>query len=580
MRPMATSVDDRRRQMMHRGLLAVAWAIIALGTGQMFHGAVSTGYSFDEETHVQRLQNWFDSGWYLPDAQMDDVADGPARPTPRQSVYGPAFALLAHGANVAVGNESFSQLADSAAANDVRHLAVALLGLVGAGAVGTIAWLLTRSSLVGAWSAATMLSLPRWVGHAMFNIKDVPVATGYTLATLSLVIGLTSLRREASRSLTAALAGLAMFFGVLIGVGTRTGMWVLISLSVASYGLLRSLQLWSARSLRPSPEDVGILLGGLTGLASVFALSPRVARTPLAWFYQSIQGSSDFPWSGFTLTAGRLLDENPVWWYLPTWVGATTPVLLGLAFLLGLTGLAVALSRQTSTSPARDTSAWVQREEVGWLLVVQQLLLGPAAAIALQTVMYNGLRQHLYMLPALAAIAGYGAWWLLHGGMSRWSAGSVIASALLALALVAPTVDQLRLHPFQYVYVNLLAGEVDGRWEADYWFVGAREAIQRIPADEEARCSNWMVRPWDPEQGPGLRGGCGRGVGPYTVEQGIDTTEAHIDEDEFWVIGRTRGGNRPPDYCREVDNVTRPLRTHDVTVAYVLACPVELPGSP
>ena len=544
-----------------RGLLGLACIIAILGAGQMFHGAVSTGYTWDEHTHVQRLQNWFDSGWYLPNWEMDDVAEPAQRPTPRQSVYGPSYALIAHGLNVMVGHEAFGELASTAEANDVRHLAVSLLGLVTAVAVGAIGWLLTRSAIAAAWSAAALLSLPRWVGHSMFNPKDIPVAAGYTLATLALIIGLAAWARGQSRYGTAVLAGLSMFSGVVVGVGTRTGMWVLVALTVASYGLLRLAQAWRQRVPPLLREDLGILAGGLMGLACVFLLSPRVARTPFWWFYQSIRGSSDFQHGGSTLTAGQLLETNPPWWYLPAWIGATTPLLIGLVVVAGTTAiLARVLSKAPGDPPHDPTGRRFNRAEAGWILVMQQALLGPTAAIALQAAIYNGLRQHIYVLPALAALSGYGAWWLLDRARSRSKAAVVGTVTVLAVALAVPTIDQLRLHPFQYVYVNEIAGPVDGRWTADYWMVAAREAIQRIPAGEEVRCG-WR------------RGGCYRGVGPYSIEQGNHPTEGNIHSGEIWFIERTANRHRVPDGCREVDNVTRPLRSQEVTIAYVLACP-------
>ena len=564
----ASNADGKGRKVASRGLLGLACIIVILGAGQMLHGAVSTGYTWDEHTHVQRLQNWFDSGWYLPNWEMDDVAEPAQHPTQRQSVYGPSFALIAHGLNVMVGHEAFGELASTAEANDVRHLTVSLLGLVTAVAVGAIGWLLTRSAIAAAWSTAALLSLPRWVGHSMFNPKDIPVAAGYTLATLALVIGVAAWTRGQSRFGTGVLAGLSMFAGVVIGVGTRTGMWVLLALSVVSYGLLRLVQAWRRRVPRLLREDVGILAGGLVGLACVFLLSPRVARTPFWWFYRSIRGSSDFQHSGSTLTAGQLLETTPPWWYLPAWIGATTPLLIGIVIVAGMTAIVARVVSRVPGEPPNDTTDHrpFNRAEFGWLLVMQQALLGPTAAIVLQAAIYNGLRQHIYVLPALAALSGYGAWWLLGRAGSRSKAAVIGTVTVLAVALAAPTIDQLRLHPFQYVYVNEIAGPVDGRWTGDYWLVAAREAIQRIPAEEEVRCG-WR------------RGGCYRGVGPYSVEQGTHPTEANIHANEIWFIGRTANRHRVPDGCREVDNVTRPLRSHEVTIAYVLACSQEFDES-
>ena len=48
------------------------------------------------------------------------------------------------------------------------------------------------------------------------------------------------------------------------------------------------------------------------------------------------------------------------------------------------------------------------------------------------------------------------------------------------------------------------------------------------------------------------------------------------DSSAIWAVSVNRAGYRPPEYCEEVDNVTRWLRGERVTMSYVLRCdPVE-----
>ena len=67
------------------------------------------------------------------------------------------------------------------------HLVVALCGLLGVFAVAAIG-----RRLLGSWSwglvmAASLMAILMWPGLSMFDIKDVPAATGYTLVTWGLV---------------------------------------------------------------------------------------------------------------------------------------------------------------------------------------------------------------------------------------------------------------------------------------------------------------------------------------------------------------------------------------------------------
>ena len=552
-------------------LLGLGLLVIVVGVVQVLLGAVSTGYSVDEQTHVERLQNWHVHGWYLPDRELDPE-NLPEGPSTSRAVYGPVFAQLAHLTNVSLGHETYGQVETTAAANDVRHLTVAALGIVTVGAVGLIAWLLSRSLLAAVWAAAALGSTPAWVGHAMFNIKDVPTAAGYTLATLALVTATTSTVTGRDRWPVAVAAGATLAAGIAVGVGTRTGSWILIALSVVTYVAIRAFASWAMSRWRVARSDVALIIGGLAGLSLVFALYPNNAARPHAWFLAAVRGSAEFPWTGFTLTAGRLLDENPVWWYLPAWLGASLPFAVSVAAISGVVVIVHALVRRVRKADDGALRPLLADPRLASLLVVQQLLLGPLAAIALGTVLYSGLRQQLFIVPPIAVLAGLGV-----DGLARWLAGrprwpTVLGTAVICVVLLVPTVDQLRLHPYQYVYVNSLAAPINDRWEADYWFVGAREAVQRVPPDERVFCSGWLVRPWNPERDPGLFGGCGRSIGPYLEEQGVDPLEVDLGENEVWVIGRVRGGNHPPAQCREVGNVTRALRGEEVLITYLLAC--------
>ena len=110
-------------------------------------------------------------------------------------VYGPAYSLIAHAANVVAGNESTGDVSNYAAAWETRHLVVALIGLLTAAAAGLAVWLLTASRRFALWGAAGLLAFPIWVGMSLFNPKDVPVAAGYTLFTVGLLLALGRGRR-------------------------------------------------------------------------------------------------------------------------------------------------------------------------------------------------------------------------------------------------------------------------------------------------------------------------------------------------------------------------------------------------
>lgn len=212
----------------------------------------------------------------------------------------------------------------------------------------------------------------------------------------------------------------------------------------------------------------------------------------------------------------------------------------------------------------------------GMLLVTLQLALLPAASILAGSTMYSGLRLHLYMLPAVAILAGIGAAKLIRATRAKGSSPRLrwAAALVLAAALAVPTVEQTRLYPYNYVYINPLAGlgGVEGRWETDQLYVSSREAFRGVPPSVTPLCAYGLIIPGRPTSEMIRTCGLNHALfKPFRDELGEDAT-ATPRAGEVWVVGRTRAGNHPPHYCREDDTVTRPLRTEEIVMAHVLRC--------
>jgi hypothetical protein len=550
-------------------LTIIAALVLLAGVVQSFAGAIAVGVTWDEPTHVERTQALLDVGWFIPDWRLDEGELDEVSPF----VYGPAYSMTAYAVNVAVGNEAPGRTSESAEAYVVRHLTIAVLGLLAILAVGAIAWTISGSRRIGLFGAAALAAIPAWTGHSMFNIKDLPAAAGYTLVTAALVLALAPPDAGPGRRAKLWLVAGAAATGTFFGVGTRLAFWVPIGASVAVY-----LVLWALQRARGDDPWIGGLIaalgGSAVGLAGIVVLYPRAFARPLEFLTGSVSGSAAYPWDGATLTAGRLLPSLDLpWWYLPVWFTATMPVLL-LALALG--GLVAA----TRWLVVRDQGArwWaIPPRTGGGVLVAQQALLLPLAAIVAGSVMYDGFRQHLYVLPATAALAAIGAdqlrrWSARRASTTRTTWQRPAATAVLALALLVPTVEQGLLFPYNYTYVNPVAGigGVDGRWETDYWKASGREAVTRVPQDAELLCSS-LVRP-RLDRGP-FYGPCQRDVSTFEHLRGTAVADGSPGPDAgVWLIGRRTEGNRPPDHCRSVDDVTRWVRGERVVMAYVLVC--------
>lgn len=544
-------------------IAVVAIVVLLFGAVQLVAGALATGVTIDEPIQAEEAQSWLDDGWFTRTALLVEGEPGQGKQRNRPYVYGPAFEATAHGLNVAFGNETSGEISESPAAYDVRHLLSALLAALTAGAVGLAVARLTGSRRFGLWAAAALLAIPAWTGHGFFNPKDIPGGCGYTLVTVALVLALADVAEGRVGNWRSIGVGAMLAGGVFIGAGTRLGLIVPFLLSLGLYAALRLGQ----RRLGGTPggrsSDIAVATGALAGFAAIAALYPKAASDPLRLLRRSVAGSSGYRWHGFTLTAGRLLPQRPPWYYLPAWIGASCPILIGLLGIGGAVGGTRSLLG--ARGPKWRGRLW-QRSDLGLVLVLVQALLIPVSSILTGAVMYDGMRQHLYVMPAVAILAGVGAHrlWIWAGTRRqrrRWRAAT---AATVAVALLAPTAEQVLLFPYDYAYVNPIAGidGVNGKWETDYWFASGPEAGSHVPSGARTRCE--LEYPSWP---------CGKPqLAEVAAEKGTDVAPRWRNDRGTWMILRRHDGNAPPSGCREADDVTRWLRGEEVIMSYVLRC--------
>jgi hypothetical protein len=561
----ATRLSDPR---VPTALLVLAGVVVAVNVAVLFLGAWGIGVTTDEPIHVDRLQHWFDQGWYAPGDQM---AGG--EPDPSVSglyVYGPVAALVAHVVSVLGGTEPWGVMSGAPEAYATRHIAVALFSLLGVVAVAAIVRLLLGSWRWALVAAAVLTAIPTWTGHGMFNIKDTPVAAGYTVVTLGLV-ALARPSAPGSRRLR-VLGGAAVALGSTLLVGTRPGTWVALLLSIAFLLVLT----WGVDLLGPDRSAAAARLrsraaAAVLGLAAswlvLLVVYPKLFAVP-GRLVAAFADSADYPWKDTVLTAGMTLSMPPPPYYLPLWFAAQTPVVVLLLGLVGLVSPVVLLLRIRSVDASADTAL-----ATGQAMVSAQALLLPLGAILTSAVLYDGTRQVLFVLPALAVSATVACWlvmrWLAVTGRPRWRTGLVWA---LGLALVVPTVTAARLFPYSYSWFNGVASAVpvDGAWMTDYWSASNREAIALLPAGTEQSCHEWT-----PEaQLLACDDFAEQAVFWPTRGTGIDAPA--LGAGEYAQLSFNRGSVVPPEGCTKVAAVSRPLFFREITMSFTMRCDVPL----
>jgi hypothetical protein len=516
-----------------RFLLWLSAAVVVAGTVMALIGAFQIGVTRDESYHVARLDNYLKQGVYAPDwALGSDATTGSGDNT---SVYAPVTSLLLHAGSVLLGQEGWGSVATTPGAYDSRHLGIVLIGLIGTFAAAAIVRILLRSWRWGLVAAAVLIALPMWTGHLMFNVKDVPVATGYTLVTLALVAMVCGSSRRLFRIGT-------LLAGVVLMVGTRPAMVSAVLAGVVV--LLGSLWAFRREAVRDACVEIGT--AGAASFLLLLVVYPKVFAHP-ATLLQSGEKSASFK-GGSTTAVG----------YVPFYVLTQTPLLL-LAF---------------SGIGAWFAVRWLLRREplsIGVLLVGTQLCALPLVAIVTHADLYNGLRQLLFYAPAWAVLATLG---IALAGPRR------LVFAAAGLALVAPMVDQAIAFPYQYTYFNAAYDGLVGNSrpygvQTDYWRASARELVKKIPTDGQVICG--------PNRRLGVAGrysvGPSRSVdcrvdpigplAPYWRADHRPLGESLPHSDFYAVIDN----DYPvPTNCSRMSAITRPRHGRTITMLYLARC--------
>jgi hypothetical protein len=546
------------------GLLRyLSWGVLAVCVAMTFAGGWSGGVTEDEPFHVQRFDHFLQTGWYLGDGQMDHGR--PAAGMTQQYVYGPAAMLVLHAVNALVGVEPWGRAGTSADAYGVRHLSVGFFGLLGVLAVVLAGRVLFRRWDWGVFAGAVMVAVPLWTGHAMFNLKDVPVATGYAWATLGLLV--LAREHEAARWWVRWGGPVALVAGTVLSVGTRPAIWSGIAFGAVVLLVGRGMRREPAALMARVRADVWVLrdlvVATLASWLLLWWMDPKVFGAPATVLIKSVHSSATF--YGIA-TPGAVV---------PIWVAMQIPLLVGGFALVGTT----VVLRRTIAAKFRPAAA-----ETRWLVVGAQAFAMPVGVIVTQSPVYGDLRQLLFALPASTLLATLGIHRLLVGAgsvrdphvatMARWS---------VAVGLTVPVVMQGLLFPYNYVYYNPLAALAHLNTNGDFYHASGRALAGEVPLDGRMVC-----QPEGDEGGRATREAHLDGwtdcrtdmtspVAPY--QRDFSGSTVALGPEEFWAM-TFQPGLQPAPNCQPVTHVSRRTLWQHLSMATLARCTLPFPTLP
>lgn len=341
--------------------------------------------------------------------------------------------------------------------------------------------------------AALLISYPmvRWlVSWVVKQVYASPLSSGLGQIFNRFAENSSNVQAEAYIGKALTLYG---WLALMIGIGLVVGLIStlkrifpsLIGWSMQSRLLLAGCLLGFASDIRTLGPASGLLVGIFflykggrkvipyvleylaIGAIVVYIFWPNLWKNPLGGYLASFTQASDFPFNGSILFAGHSYNsDNLPRNFLPTLFGLQ---LTETALVLIIMGLITACI-YVILKPALRVQ----------LLLVGAWFIGPiAAAILLDSTIYNNFRQLLFVVPAIFFFAG-----LALQVIWTWLKGKPLFFIPLMMIILLPGLYwNWQLHPYQYTYYNSLAGgeaSASQNYDMDYWFTTYKEGAEFV----------------------------------------------------------------------------------------------------
>jgi hypothetical protein len=346
----------------------------------------------------------------------------------------------------------------AALANDVspwahwatRHLLEAVSGLIGMAG----AWRLARrlgGPLAGFAALACLALMPSYYGMMFINPKDIPFAAAmiwavYFLTRLSDELPTPSWRLVAAFGLTAGLA-----LGVRIGAVLLFFYLGVVLLATPGNRLRMALRVAPALPL---------------AWLVMLVFWPWAQVSPILHPIEAFLHFSEMNGNIGTLYFGHMVGRSyhPAS-YLPVYMTVKLPDLVLLLLAAGAVFGVLRLRRGGFQRP--------------YLSVLLAALFPLLYTLITNPMLYDAERHFLFVLPALAVLAGLAAAKLAE---MRWRRAFAAAAVLLTAWQVA---QMVQLHPYEYAFFNDLVGgtrNAAGLFETEYWGASMAEATDDLSA--------------------------------------------------------------------------------------------------
>jgi len=348
-------------------------------------------------------------------------------------------------------------------------------------------------------ACAFLTLLPRFIAHAHYNSKDIPLTAFFIGNLYFLYSGFT--KRKIKH---------VIFAGIFLGIGLAVRMDLILVLPI--FFLAYVIYLIFDKKILSHPKlkclvgaDLLLLSVGLfSALLSVFIAWPALWKSP-SLLIDSFLFFIHHGWQGQVFYFNQFYTAAALpWHYAPFFIFATLPIAIVILFIFGLCQIIKDLRQKKNI--------FVHTLLLGWITVRLIIALLPGA------VRYDGMRHFLMILPAVTIIAAIGLIYLLTL-IGKWDFKSYrqfignsfigkffigkpligniadkIALAVIIIIFLLLTIEFLLVYPFGDSYFNELTrlavpSHLENKLEIEYWGATYKQGVDWLNNNAAANSS-------------------------------------------------------------------------------------------
>lgn len=440
-----------------------SWIWIALISVMAFATAPHYGDSWDENVRANAGERKFEYYQYLFAGKLDEAIATVPENDNYPGLHDLSLAAL----------RRLSPLSGHLTGNFFSAL-IGLVGIVGTIRLGRL-WGGPRT---GFFAGVLITLLPAYYGHMFINPKDLPFAAGYIWATGLIFQWTVSTRPPPWNRVT--LCGLA----IGLTMATRIGGLVLLCY-LCLFAVLSALARPVANKgtgifehLKPLSLFLlpRLLLAGAIAFAVLLLFWPSGQMRPFGGASQTLANVTHFDWTMQVFFEGRYQEaEGLPWYYILKMILIKVPV---PTLLLFAAGCCLVIHKILKSGITDEESI---RTHLGTVFILFSICFPVAYVIARDSVLYNGLRHLLFILPPLCVVAAHALSAALSAAKNLSPPLRRLTPWMAAIIVGFPAISLIRLHPYQYIYYNALAGGTSGAgrsYELDYWGTAYKELAE------------------------------------------------------------------------------------------------------